>query len=82
MNWLLFIAIHTFIISLGVLFYAVTLMRANGSRYRRRVGLDSFPKRKCSKPEPTDFGGVNPAVRVHAVLGIFKPFRTLASNRH
>jgi hypothetical protein len=42
---------------------------ANGSRYRRRVGLDSFAKRKCSKPEPTDFDGVNPAVLVHAVLG-------------
>jgi hypothetical protein len=41
----------------------------NGPRYRRRVGLDSFAKRKNSKPEPIRFDGVNPAVLVHAVLG-------------
>jgi hypothetical protein len=43
----------------------------NGSHYRRQVGLDSFAKRKCSTPEPTCFDGVNPAVRVHALLRLF-----------
>jgi hypothetical protein len=45
--------------------------RTNGPHYQRRVGLDSSEKRKNQKPEPTRFGGVNPAVRVHAVLGCF-----------
>ncbi|MGQ9834188.1 MAG: hypothetical protein ACUVRJ_10405, partial [Candidatus Villigracilaceae bacterium] len=40
----------------------------NGPHYRRRVGLDSFAKRKNLKPEPTDLDGMNPAVRVHALI--------------
>jgi hypothetical protein len=38
------------------------------------VGLDSFAKRKNSRPEPTCFDGENPAVLVHAVLGSFYYF--------
>jgi hypothetical protein len=37
--------------------------------YRRLERVDSLAKRKRSKPEPTLFDGVNPAVRVHALLG-------------
>jgi hypothetical protein len=46
-------------------------MCAQRIAYRRRVGLDSSPKRKISKSDPTQFGGANPAVRVHAVLGCY-----------
>jgi hypothetical protein len=51
------------------------LRLANGPRYGRRVGLDSFVKRKSSKPESTEFGGAIPAVRVHALLACFWHFR-------
>jgi hypothetical protein len=35
---------------------------------------------KKPKPEPTDFDGENPAVRVHALLGTPRPTRTYAFN--
>jgi hypothetical protein len=39
------------------------------------VGRESLTKRKTLKPEPVDFDGENPAVRVHALLGhrLLKP---------
>lgn len=47
-----------------------TLMGSNGSRYRRLEGRElAHETDKIQNHEKSQFGGVNPAVRVHAVLG-------------
>ena len=45
-------------------------VRANGSRYRRLEGRGlAHETDKSQSHEKSQFDGVNPAVRVHAVLG-------------
>jgi len=58
-------------------------MRANGSRYRRLDGCGlAYETDKTQSHEKSHFNGVNPAVRVHALLGIFLEHKTRLSKSH